>query len=254
VSRNTRSLWPREHGAYAQLGVPLATAVALRAPTPSSILLTTAACAAFLANEPLLVVLGHRGPRMRRNDGCRASWRLGVLAGIAILAGIAGLLPATGATLAVAGMAALPALAMLALACTRSERTLVGELVAAVALPGAAAPVAVASGVAVTQALLIWTGWAIGFALVVAAVHRVIACHRRARTRLDDALVAGFAATTLASAGLGFELALAWVPLPLAATAAVLALHPPPATRLRAIGVALVIASLASGAVVIAFG
>jgi hypothetical protein len=55
-----RSLWPREHGAYAQLGAPLATAIAMQAPTIGALALASAACLAFLANEPLLVVLGHR--------------------------------------------------------------------------------------------------------------------------------------------------------------------------------------------------
>src|SRR5262249_5958355 len=51
----TRSLWPREHGAYAQLGAPLATALARQVPTVPAALLAAAACCAFLANEPLLV-------------------------------------------------------------------------------------------------------------------------------------------------------------------------------------------------------
>ena len=66
-----RSLWPREHGAYAQLAAPLLTALVIVRPTVAAALLALAACIAFLANEPLLVVLGHRGKRMREQDGRR---------------------------------------------------------------------------------------------------------------------------------------------------------------------------------------
>jgi hypothetical protein len=56
-----RSLWPREHGAYFQLALPLIAAHLLRAPTVAMAALTAAACLVFVAHEPLLVVLGHRG-------------------------------------------------------------------------------------------------------------------------------------------------------------------------------------------------
>jgi peptidoglycan/LPS O-acetylase OafA/YrhL len=58
-----RSLWPREHGAYFQLALPLLAACARRAPSVAMVLLALAAAAAFVAHEPLRVVLGHRGSR-----------------------------------------------------------------------------------------------------------------------------------------------------------------------------------------------
>ncbi|HEY5937251.1 MAG TPA: YwiC-like family protein, partial [Kofleriaceae bacterium] len=97
-----RSLWPREHGAYVQLLVPLLTGLAARVPTIAAVLLAIAACAAFLANEPLLVVLGHRGARMKTRDGDRARARLVLLASIAFACGAGGLALAGRETLMIA--------------------------------------------------------------------------------------------------------------------------------------------------------
>ena len=242
-----RSLWPREHGAYAQLAAPLVAALLVRSPSLAAGLLAIAACCAFAANEPLLVLLGHRGPRMRRTHGRAAARRVMAMAGIAIAAGATGLLLARHATLAVAGAASIGAIALIALAIVRREHSLAGELVAAIALPGAAAPVAVAAGLAPGVAVSLWLGWAVGFAASVVVVHRVIARHRKPAARIDRVLVAALAST------LAFTLASSLVvaaPLVLGAFALVNA--PPPATRLRLIGVALVAASLAATVLAVA--
>src|SRR5688572_32010037 len=102
-----RSLWPREHGAYAQLAAPLLTALVVVRPTVAAGLLAAAACCAFLANEPLLVVLGHRGKRMREQAGTRAARRLALLASLAAAMGIAGLVLAPH-SLAIAALVAVP--------------------------------------------------------------------------------------------------------------------------------------------------
>src|SRR5262249_31077882 len=98
-----RSLWPREHGAYAQLGAPLATAPALHIPTVPAALLAAAACCAFLANEPLLVVLGHRGKRMHDEHGRRAAVRLAIVGGTAVAIGAVALVLAPRDARLVAG-------------------------------------------------------------------------------------------------------------------------------------------------------
>ena len=248
-----RSLWPREHGAYAQLLAPLATSLALHAPTIAAGLLAVAACCAFLANEPLLVLLGHRGPRMRETHARRAAVRLGLAAAGALAGAAAGLALAPRAVLPIAALAAAPALLLIVLAWRRAEHSLVGELAAAVALPGAAAPVAVAAGVDTCTARLVWVAWAIGYACTVVAVHRVIARHRKpAATWLDRALAAGLVAVVIGAALLARDVRPALLALPLALASAVLVVHPPSARRLRAIGVALVVASLASGSIAVA--
>ncbi len=53
-----RSLWPREHGAYVQLLVPLLTALIATRGSAAGAAIAIGACLAFLASEPLRVVLG----------------------------------------------------------------------------------------------------------------------------------------------------------------------------------------------------
>lgn len=250
----SRSLWPREHGAYVQLGAPLLAALALRLPTLPAISLAVAACLAFVANEPLLVVLGHRGARIRATYGRRAAHRLAIAAIGAAAFATAGLVAGPQPTRAIAGLAAVPAACMVALAWMRREHSVAGELVAAVVLPGAAAPIAVASGLGWHEATAIWCAWSVGYSCSVAAVHRVLVRHRHAASSLDRVLVIVLTAIAVGGVVLAPSLPIALVTVPLAAISAAVVLRPPRATHLRAIGVALVIASVASGTVVLVVG
>lgn len=236
----TRSLWPREHGAYAQLAVPLIASLVIARPSGAALAFSAGACLAFLANEPLLVLLGHRGARTRDAQGKAARWRLALTAGGAVLGGAVGLALASPAALAMAAVVAVPTLVMVRLAWTRSVHSVVGELVAAIALPGAAAPVAVASGVAWPSAALVWLAWSLGFAASVVAVNEILRRHRRAAIRIG---LAGFA---LATAIAAVRISPLWIAVPLAGAGALLGAKPPSARRVRAIGVALVGAATVS--------
>lgn len=241
-----RSLLPREHGAYVQLLAPLTAALIAFGVTLAGALLALGACLAFAANEPLLVILGHRGRRMREQDGARARRLLAVLAPAAVIAGVAGLALAPDRAQVMAAAVALPAGVLIVLAWQRAERSLAGELVAATALAGAAAPVAAAGGARWQDAMLLWAAWSVGYACTVVAVHRVIARHRKRATRIDHAIAAGVIALTLALAITAIDLAHARIAIPLAASSAVLLVVAPAATHLRAIGFALLGASLIS--------
>lgn len=243
----SRSLWPREHGAYAQLIAPLATALVVLRPTAAAGLFATAACCAFLANEPLLVMLGHRGKRMREQAGARATRRLAILGSIAAIAGIAALVLAPHA-LAIAAVVAVPAAFTIVLAWRRLERTLVGEIAAAAALSGTAAPVLVASGASFCTALAVWGAWAVGFACTVLAVHRVIARHRAAASWQDTILGIALLAVTIAAVIVLARGSLVGAAAPLAAASLALVARPPRATYLRTIGIVLCVASAFSGA------
>lgn len=241
----SRSLWPREHGAYAQLLAPLITALVEQPPTLAAGLLAIAACCAFLANEPLLVVLGHRGKRLREQAGRRATWRLALLVIIAIGAGAAGFVLAPSA-LRAAALVAPVALVTIALAFRRGEHSLVGELVAAIALSGGALPVAIASGATLHRAIALWAAWGVGFACSVIAVHRVIARNRRAASWRDGIAALACAGVIGAAIAVFSYERLAMCAIPLAALSLVLVARPPRATHLRKIGVALVVAALAT--------
>lgn len=243
---STRSLWPREHGAYAQLGFPLATALALGTPTVSSIAIALAACLAFLANEPLLVVLGHRGARMQASHGERARRRLRRLAASAACIGTVGLEIAPFEAAIVAAVVAIPVLALIGLAWKRAMHSLGGEIVAAVALPGAATPVAIAAGADWRLAAMIWTAWSFGYACTVVGVHRVFARNRRATSWIDFALAGVLVAATSSFLLLARAHPSVVVAVPLSVVGVTLVVKPPRAARIRAVGVAIVIASLLS--------
>ena len=243
----TRSLWPREHGAYAQLAVPLAAALLSRAPGASSALFAVAACAAFLANEPLLVVLGHRGRRMRDRDGARALRRGMVLAVATVVAGGCALALANNEARVACAIAAAFGAALAALAWTRGQHSIFGELVAAAALPAAAIPVAVASGEPLGAALATAAAWSIGFACGVLAVQRVLARRRGPRARLDLVVAAAIGGVGAVVVATGLVVA-----TPLVLASLLVALSAPPSTRLREIGVSLVCAAVAAGGIAIA--
>ena len=251
MTASRRSLWPREHGAYAQLGAPLAGALLVRMPTLASACLALAACLAFVANEPLLVVLGHRGARVRASHGKRATTRLAVIASASAACALAGLWLGSPATRVTAAIAAVPALALVVLAWRRHQHSLAGELVAAIAFAAAGAPVLVASGAGMCEALAVWGTWSVGYACCVAAVHRVLARHRRPAGWLDAALAAALVVTALGCLVASRRDPATLAALPLIAAALALVVHPPRATRLRAVGVALVGASLVSNVVLV---
>jgi hypothetical protein len=235
-----RSLWPREHGAYAQLGAPLASALLARTPTAAALLLALGAIGAFLANEPLLVLLGHRGRRMREQDGSRARVRLIALASLALLTGASGLALGGASVLAAAAFVALPALALVLVAYRRAQHSIGGELLAAVALPGLAVPVGVASGISLVGALVLWAAWSTAYVASVVAVHRVIARHRAKATAVDVWHTAAFLVVTVGAVAIARFSDVAAVALPVLALATLIVVRPPPATRLRALGVGLV--------------
>lgn len=170
-----RSLAPREHGAYGQLGVPLVCGLALGRANVPGVCLAFAAVAAFLAHEPVLVLLGQRGKKAREQDGPRAAKRLLLLGGAAVVLGLVGF----GLASNLVRLAVAPPLLLAALVVwfvwRKQEKTAWGEIVAAAALSGAALPVAMAGGVALERAGLVWGIWTVAFTVATLAVRAVIA-------------------------------------------------------------------------------
>lgn len=174
------SLLPREHGAWGQLAFPLVSGLALGRLAPAALALAAAVVLAFLAHEPLLVVLGQRGHRTRGALGGRAARRLLATAAGALAAGAAGLaLAPAPARLALVPTALLGAAAV-ALALRRLERTTAGEIVIASALATAAAPIALAAGASPRSALSAAVAWVAAFTAATLSVRAILL---RARTR-----------------------------------------------------------------------
>jgi len=245
------SLLPREHGAWGQLAFPLVSGLALGRPGLPALLLAAAIVLAFLAHEPLLVVLGQRGRRVEAGLGRRARRALAAALLAALAAGAAGLaLAGPPARLAVLPAATLGAAAV-ALAAARLERTLPGELLVAAALATCAAPVALAAGAPPQWAWSAAATWLAAFASATLPVRAILL---RARTKgevdrrpLAAMAVAVIAGAALAAASHGW---LAWQAslalLPVALTALALTALPVRPQRLDAVGWSIVGASLAT--------
>ncbi|MBT9555648.1 MAG: YwiC-like family protein [Myxococcales bacterium] len=174
------SLWPREHGAYAQLALPVATALSVAQPRLAALGLVTTAAAAFLAHEPIVVLLGRRGERARRNGAHPARRRLVVLGASGVLGAVAGLWNADATLLGACAMLATVVALSGLLVRAKQEKTVGGEVVIGTTLSLAAMPVALASGVPWLPALNIAAVWAAIFALGTMTVHAVL---RRAKSR-----------------------------------------------------------------------
>lgn len=241
-----RSLLPREHGAYVQLLAPLVLAIAVTRGNLAAWLLVLAACAAFVANEPLLVLLGHRGKRAHDQDHARAVWMLAVFATLAAAAGITGLVLAPPSARAMAGLVAVPTLLLVVLGWFRKQRTLVGEAIAVIALTGASVPVETAAGMPWRAAVLLWLAWACGYGCTILAVHRVISRGKGPRAGFDVATGIAFLAIGAALAILGARNLALVAGAPLALGAGIVAVLAPPPAKLRPIGFAMVGASLLS--------
>jgi hypothetical protein len=214
-------------------------------PRVAALAIAVGAVLAFVAHEPLLILMGTRGARARREDGARALRRVATLGIAAVAAGGVGLALAPTAA-RVAALVPLGLAAVLApFLATDKERTLPGEILAGAALSAGSLPVAIASGVSIATASSAWIAWTIAFAASTVAVRAVVA-HARTRVgwfrRAAGPLALALATFALARAGLVTALAAAGA-APMLVVAIALAVAPPPPAALRRVGWALVAAS-----------
>ena len=245
-----RSLAPREHGAYGELAMPMAAALAAGRPGPAALLLAASAWALFLAHEPALVLLGRRGERVRVEEHRRAVRRLAGLGGAGTALGAAGLLLSGPSVRWAALGVVLLACVFAAVVAAGRERTAGGELLAAMTLAAVGLPVGLAAGLSPPTAGRAWAVWSIGLAALVPPV-RSVGARRRATasavTRVLPAVLGlglgiGLQGSVLTSREL---LALA----PLLLGSAWIGLAPPDPRQLRRVGWTLVGAMLLTAAV-----
>src|SRR5579864_5515901 len=127
-------MFPKEHGAYGQLLFPIATALAIGRPAAAALFLSAAVACAFLAHEPLLVVIGGRGVRAQRDDIHRARrWILAFVVAAIVLGAAAVALMPRSARLATM-LPAVSGAVVVALVMAGRGRTVVAEALTAVAL------------------------------------------------------------------------------------------------------------------------
>lgn len=252
-----RRMVPREHGAYAELLFPIVTVFLGGAPSASTWLLATGAIACFLANEPLLVLVGQRGTRTKREDSDRAQRALLIFVLVALGAGIAGLLLAPRASQIAVGVPFILGASLVMLAIQGLERSMVGETLAATTLSSTAIPLGLSAGLGLTETLAVALIWLVTSLLGTAQVRLTVARTKakaagdRARVRTKRALLVlvsalvigiGVAAPYGSRAGL-WVLAAA---VPVALVVLVMAVLQPNARRLRLMGWSLVAANLCS--------
>lgn len=236
---------PREHGAYRQLLLPLATALAISdAPVPA-ILTAAAALAAFVAHEPLLVLLGGRGARARREQRHRAIAWLSVSGGIAIVAGLAALASAPPHARWLFAFPLVPAAVLAWLLVTGREKSTLGEITSAIAFASVTIPIIAVAGPAPLRGVVVAFTFA-GLFIVSTLGVRIVVLRTRGggdphavrvtRLQLAAALVViaiGIPVAALSEVRTGIA---ALAILPGVAVAAALAFRPPPARRLRTVG------------------
>ena len=241
-------LWPREHGAYAEVFFPLGTALALGRPTLPSVALCVAIITAFLAHEPALILLGARGGALQREAGARAraqgSW-LGVASLAAGALGLAVAAPAvlwsTAALLPVVGVA-------VALTLSAREKSLPGETLIGLLLAFAAVPVSLGAGSSLRVALQAATAWSVVFLIGTATVHALLARKKRGAIAPSRAMLALCALLSAAAVFCALSDNGRWpmaaTPMLLVSAAALLFGLPP--KRLKLLGWAMLFAHLAT--------
>jgi hypothetical protein len=171
-------LWPKEHGAYAQLAFPLASGLAMGGAAVPSLALAAAAIALFLAAEPLEVLVGARGARAHDALSGAARRQLAALGAIGAAGGIAAIVSAPQATRMWIVVPGLLGVLLGALVLARRVKTLGGEIAAVAAFASLHLPLAAwggASGAALRGPVLVWAGV---FASATFAVHALKARHK----------------------------------------------------------------------------
>ena len=238
-------MFPKEHGAYGQLLFPIVTALAIGRPGVGAIALATAAVCAFFAHEPLLVMLGQRGPRVAREEGARARrWFLAWAAAAAAFAILALVMLPPPARVALGAPAAIGIL-VAAVIFSRREHTMGGEIVTAAALAALASPLALGSRAAPLAARTIALVYVASFVSATCCVHGVIMRTRRPPARMPRLVGGGIAVASVvilfALAPVGVVAATAaWAAVPVCAGGVALVAAPPSARQLRIVGWTLV--------------
>ncbi|MBL0143210.1 MAG: YwiC-like family protein [Betaproteobacteria bacterium] len=142
-----KHLIPREHGAYAELAFPLLSGLALGSPGYASWLFALAAILLFVANEPLVVLLGARGKRLQQELAVPARRQLAVLGALGAAAGLAALWLAPPVARWLALIPAVFAAGLAPVVLSKNLKTLPGEVIAGAAFSAMHLPVAAAGGV-----------------------------------------------------------------------------------------------------------
>jgi len=167
-------IFPREHGAYGQLAFPILTSFFVAGVSAAALLIAVSVVAGFLAHEPLLVLLGHRGARARRDLRRQAAAALLIEGTVAGLGGVLALSLAP-AIVRWSSIVPLGAAALLAIAIAlEHEKRAFGEVAVALTFSSVAVPLCLAAGAPLRPALSVALAFAAIFVTATLAVRVVI--------------------------------------------------------------------------------
>jgi hypothetical protein len=253
-------MFPKEHGAYGQLGFPLLTALFVAGASITSVLIASAAVAGFLAHEPLLVLTGHRGLRAKREHHASAIVWLVVTGGAVLLCGTAAAYRAPADARWSFAFPLVPAVLLIAALALDREKTAVGELLVTVAFSFLAIPICIIGGAGAAAAFAIALVFAIHFGAATLSVRTIILKVRGGgnphATRATRQLLVAFVVITVGTMSAlvvrgTLPMASLLAILPGVAVALAIGVTQPSPARLRTIGWTLVATSVAVAAILI---
>ena len=241
-------LHPKEHGAYAIVGVPLVVALVIGGLNPVAVLTTIATIAGFVANEPLMVLLGRRGERARLATPSALA-TLEVLLLITVFFGSTAFWLGSESVQIALMACAFFAVAGFAMSVAGWQRTLIAQLTGIVGLTLPSAVVLLAGGIDSVSVVSLSAAWIIGRIATTTAVRSVVAfqkasTHHRVPHINDLILVSVVLA---GAAGFYSGVSECLLITPLLASAICLRLQPPLIRHMRRIGWSLLAANLISG-------
>lgn len=226
-------LFPKEHGAYAMLAIPLVTALIAGGLSFTGICIAITAVAGFFAHEPLLVASGYRGYRIQQSTPQAKRWLFGLLS-LACLAGCIAF--ATGSLQVRVTLAIFMLVSVLSLMFSVAglHRKTIVHLWGMLGLSLPCLPILLAGDTALGTALSFWAVWLTGFAATTCAVRGMMAKQKHHSRRLhlcSLAFLSGLIATGV------FDHTL-WllVTLPMLAVSWYLLLWSPPLKHLNRVG------------------
>lgn len=236
-------LKPKEHGAYAILGIPIFSSYMIAGPTLVGSCVALASVAGFVAHEPLLVWLGHRGARAQRTAPA-APMRLGVLVTVTVACGaIAMVRGAASVQWSLVGCGVL-AFVCFAIAIVGKHRTLGGQLAGIFGLSVPCVPILLAGDLPIASTMEAWGTWLIGFTSTTMAVRGVIAAQKRQSRTIHWLAMAGISTLVVALTFRGFVIPV--VTLPMIVMSWYLMFDPPHAKHLKRVGWTLVVGTVLS--------
>jgi len=247
------SLWPREHGAYGQIVLPLISSFAVAGVSPAGLAIAGATVAGFAAHEPAVVLLGLRGPRVKRDRWRDAQRWFGCSLAVGALSTIAALLTMPLGTVWSLLVPTVPASLLAMATISGREKSWYGEIAGALAFSGIAVPIALAAGRPAVVGATVMVPFALLFAAATLAVRVVIlrvrgGGDRRAAARTRRAVFAlaatAMAVLTWAISAMALPASVLIATAPGLALAAAVAARPPAPTRLRSLGWMLMLTSV----------